>query len=63
MSAVVIEIRPFQSAVKWGRKLGITQQQAVHQVSDSIRQGTTGWPAAGQIQHAATRGPQPPKRA
>lgn len=59
MSAVIADFRVFQSAAKHGKRVGLTQREAVHQVAEAIREGATGQHVSGQLQHRAIRASWP----
>ena len=59
MSAVIQDFRVYQSAVKYAKRVGIPQREAVHQVAEAQRQGMTGNHVAGQLQHRAIRAQYP----
>lgn len=65
MSAVVYDLRPFQSAAEQARRIGVPQQRAVHAVAEAQREGMSGYHVAGQLQHRAIRRerPTPPEAA
>ncbi|KAF1711084.1 hypothetical protein CSC70_03925 [Pseudoxanthomonas kalamensis DSM 18571] len=51
--AQVVQIMPFQSAVKQGRRIGVTDKAAVRDVLAAQRKGETGETVASTYRHIA----------
>lgn len=59
MSAVLYELRPFQSAVQQAQRVGVPRDAAVHAVAQAQREGASGHHVAGQLRHMAMRQERP----
>lgn len=51
----VTDFRVYQSARDQGKRIGIPQRQAVHEVAEARKEGMSGQHVAGQMQHRAIR--------